>query len=65
MFLFGCLFIAVAQQRFEYGVVRHCDSIVEVVVVFGLFVNMKFFNGVHHGSFFDSMDYGHTIFHWV
>jgi hypothetical protein len=31
--------------------VRHCASIVELIVVHGLFINMKLFDGVHHGAF--------------
>jgi hypothetical protein len=38
-------------------------SIVELMVVHGLFINMKLFDGVHHGAFGDGMDYGHAIFH--
>jgi hypothetical protein len=51
VFGLGAYSVLFAKERFKYGVVRYCASTVEMVVVHGLFVNMKSLDGVHHGNF--------------
>jgi hypothetical protein len=43
--------LGVAYQDFKNGVMRNCVHVVQLAFVGGLFVNVEFFDCVHHGAF--------------
>jgi hypothetical protein len=57
--------LRLSNYCFEYGVSLYSQFIVNLISNAGQFVNVEFFQGVHHSPFVGVLDNVHYVFHWA